>query len=163
MAQFKAVNGRKINFVQDNHYRSIKGVLRGLHCQIQQPQGKLVHIVVGGVFDVAVDIRKSSPTFGKWVGEILSADNKKQIWVLVGLAQDFDVLSDNAARLDKTTDYWAPEYERCIAWNDGSLVSTGPSRASPCFPVKMRNAPRSKQQKDIHDEPLPDPHSRCMG
>ena len=121
-AQFETAIGRKVNFVQDNHSRSAQNVLRGLHYQIQQPQGKLVRVVAGEVFDVAVDIRKSSPTFGKWVGEILSAENKKQMWVPEGFAHGFVVLSDAAEFLYKTTDYWAPEHERRIVWNDPSLA-----------------------------------------
>ena len=121
-AQFETAIGRKVNFVQDNHSRSAKNVLRGLHYQIQQPQGKLVRVVAGEVFDVAVDIRKSSRTFGQWVGEILSAENKKQMWIPEGFAHGFVVLSDPAEILYKTTDYWAPEHERCIAWNDESLA-----------------------------------------
>ena len=121
-AQFETAIGRKVNFVQDNHSRSAKNVLRGLHYQIQQPQGKLVHVVAGEVFDVAVDIRKSSPTFGQWVGDILSAENKKQMWVPEGFAHGFVVLTNAAELLYKTTDYWAPEHERCIAWNDESLA-----------------------------------------
>lgn len=121
-AKFEAAIGRQVNFVQDNHSRSVKNVLRGLHYQIQQPQGKLVRVVQGEVFDVAVDIRKSSPTFGKWVGEILSAENKRQIWVPEGFAHGFVVLSDTAEFLYKTTDYYAPEHERCIAWNDPGLA-----------------------------------------
>ncbi len=121
-AQVETAVGRKVNFVQDNHSRSVKNVLRGLHYQIKQPQGKLVCVVQGEVFDVAVDIRKSSPTFGKWVGEILSADNKKQMWIPEGFAHGFVVLSDAAEFLYKTTDYWAPEHERCIVWNDTSLA-----------------------------------------
>jgi dTDP-4-dehydrorhamnose 3,5-epimerase len=121
-AQFETAIGRKVNFVQDNHSRSAQNVLRGLHYQIRQPQGKLVRVVAGEVFDVAVDIRKSSPTFGKWVGEILSAENKKQMWVPEGFAHGFVVLSDAAEFLYKTTDYWAPEHERCIVWNDASLA-----------------------------------------
>ena len=117
-ARFEAVIGRSVNFVQDNHSRSVKNVLRGLHYQIQQPQGKLVRVVQGEVFDVAVDIRKSSPHFGQWVGEILSADNKRQMWVPEGFAHGFVVLSDAAEFLYKTTDYWAPEFERSIAWDD---------------------------------------------
>ena len=109
------------HFVQDNHSRSAKGVLRGLHYQIQQPQGKLVRVTQGEVFDVAVDIRKSSPTFGKWVGEILSAQNNKQIWVPPGFAHGFLVLSETAEFLYKTTDFWAPQFERCIAWNDPAI------------------------------------------
>ena len=121
-AQFETAIGKKVNFVQDNHSRSAKNVLRGLHYQIQQPQGKLVRVVAGEVFDVAVDIRKSSPTFGKWVGAILSAENKKQMWVPEGFAHGFVVLSDNAEFLYKTTDYYAPQFERCIVWNDASLA-----------------------------------------
>jgi dTDP-4-dehydrorhamnose 3,5-epimerase len=118
---FESLTGIKIAFVQDNHSRSAKHVLRGLHYQIQQPQGKLVRVVAGEVFDVAVDIRRASPTFGKWVGERLSADNKKQMWVPPGLAHGFLVLSDVAEFLYKTTDYYAPENERCIRWNDPDL------------------------------------------
>jgi len=114
--------GRSVNFVQDNHSRSVKGVLRGLHYQIQQPQGKLVRVVSGTVFDVAVDLRKSSPTFGQWVGEILSADNKRQLWVPEGFGHGFVVLSDSAEFLYKTTNYYAPQFERSIAWNDPDLA-----------------------------------------
>jgi len=109
------------HFVQDNHSRSAKGVLRGLHYQILQPQGKLVRVTQGEVFDVAVDIRKSSPTFGKWVGEILSAQNNKQIWVPSGFAHGFLVLSETAEFLYKATDFWAAQFERCIAWNDPAI------------------------------------------
>jgi dTDP-4-dehydrorhamnose 3,5-epimerase len=118
---FEALTGIKVAFVQDNHSRSAKHVLRGLHYQIKQPQGKLVRVVAGEVFDVAVDIRRASATFGKWVGERLSADNKKQMWVPPGLAHGFLVLSDVADFLYKTTDYYAPEHERCIRWNDPDL------------------------------------------
>ena len=117
-ARFEACIGRACKFVQDNHSRSVKNVLRGLHYQIRQPQAKLVRVVQGEVFDVAVDIRKSSPTFGQWVGEILSADNKRQLWVPEGFAHGFVVLSDSAEFLYKATDYWAPTFERSIAWND---------------------------------------------
>ncbi len=120
-AQFEAAIGRKVNFVQDNHSRSMKNVLRGLHYQIQQPQGKLVRVADGVVFDVAVDIRKSSPTFGKWVGETLSAENKKQMWIPEGFAHGFIVLSESADFLYKTTDYWASQHELCIIWNDPDL------------------------------------------
>jgi dTDP-4-dehydrorhamnose 3,5-epimerase len=110
------------DFVQDNHSRSTKGVLRGLHYQTeQQPQGKLVRVSQGEVFDVAVDIRKSSPTFGKWVGEILSAQNKKQLWIPPGFAHGFLVLSETAEFLYKTTNFFAPQFERCIAWNDPTI------------------------------------------
>ena len=114
------------HFVQDNHSRSAKGVLRGLHYQIQQPQGKLVRVTQGEVFDVAVDIRKSSPTFGKWVGEILSAQNNKQIWIPPGFAHGFLVLSETAEFLYKATDFWAPQFERCIAWNDPAIAIRWP-------------------------------------
>ena len=116
--QFEAAVGRAVNFVQDNHSRSAQNVLRGLHYQIRQPQAKLIRVTVGAVFDVAVDIRRSSPTFGKWVGELLSAENKRQMWIPQGFAHGFFVLSDAAECLYKTTDYWAPEHERSIAWND---------------------------------------------
>ena len=119
---FDQAVGGNYSFVQDNHSKSKKNVLRGLHYQIRQPQGKLVRVVAGEVFDVAVDIRQSSPTFGQWVGEHLSADNKKQLWVPPGFAHGFVVLSDNAEFLYKTTDYYAPEHERSIAWNDPDLA-----------------------------------------
>jgi len=108
-------------FVQDNHSRSARHVLRGLHYQIRQAQGKLVRVVAGEVFDVAVDLRKSSATFGKWFGVALSAENKRQLWIPPGLAHGFLVTSESAEFLYKTTDYWAPEHERCIAWNDPAL------------------------------------------
>jgi dTDP-4-dehydrorhamnose 3,5-epimerase len=121
-ARFEEALGKSVNFVQDNHSRSAKGVLRGLHYQIQQPQGKLVRVVAGTVFDVAVDLRKSSPTFGQWVGEILSAGNHRQLWVPEGFGHGFVVLSDSAEFLYKTTDYYAPQHERCVAWNDPELA-----------------------------------------
>ena len=133
---FNDATGLKLNFVQDNHSRSERGVLRGLHYQIQQPQGKLVRVVAGEVFDVAVDIRKSSPTFGKWVGEILNAENKKQMWVPKGFAHGFVVLSENAECLYKTTDYWAPEYECCIAWNDATIAINWPIQDEPLLSGK---------------------------
>ncbi len=119
--KFEAAIGKQVKFVQDNHSKSAENVLRGMHYQIQQPQGKLVRVVQGVVFDVAVDIRKSSPTFGQWVGEILSAENKKQLWIPQGFAHGFVVLSKTAEFLYKTTDYYAPEFERCVAWNDKAL------------------------------------------
>lgn len=124
--QFADAAGANVAFVQDNHSRSARGVLRGLHYQIRQPQGKLVRVIAGEVFDVAVDIRKHSPTFGKWVGEILSAENKRMIWVPEGFAHGFLVLSEYAEFLYKTTDYWAPEHERSIAWNDPDLCIDWP-------------------------------------
>lgn len=119
---FNQATGTEHPFVQDNHSRSSQGVLRGLHYQIQQPQGKLVRVVQGAVFDVAVDIRQSSPTFGQWVGVELSADNHRQLWVPPGFAHGFVVLSETAEFLYKTTDYYAPQHERCIAWNDATLA-----------------------------------------
>ena len=119
--KFRDEVGIKTQFVQDNHSRSAKNVLRGLHYQIEQPQGKLVRVVIGEVFDVAVDIRKSSPTFGQWTGCLLSAENKRQFWVPPGFAHGFVVLSEMADFLYKTTDYYAPEHERCILWNDPEL------------------------------------------
>ena len=119
---FNEATGTNHPFVQDNHSRSAQGVLRGLHYQIQQPQGKLVRVVRGAVIDVAVDIRKSSPTFGQWVAEELSEDNHRQLWVPPGFAHGFVVLSEMAEFLYKTTDYYAPAHERCIAWNDPTLA-----------------------------------------
>lgn len=123
---FDEAVGRHVEFVQDNHSRSAQGVLRGLHYQIQQPQGKLVRCVRGAVFDVAVDIRKSSPTFGQWVGEELSEDNYKQMWVPAGFAHGFLVLTETAEFLYKTTDYYAPAHERAIRWDDPSLAIAWP-------------------------------------
>ena len=125
-----------MTFVQDNYSRSVKNVLRGLHYQIQQPQGKLVRVVQGRVFDVAVDIRQSSPTFGRWVGEILSAENKRQMWVPEGFAHGFVVLSDTAECLYKTTGYYAPENERCIAWNDQTIGIQWPIDGEPVLSAK---------------------------
>lgn len=119
---FNEATGTDHRFVQDNHSRSAKGVLRGLHYQIQQPQGKLVRVVRGAVLDVAVDLRRSSPTFGQWVGEELSEDNHHQLWVPPGFGHGFVVLSDVAEFLYKTTDYYAPAHERCIVWNDPTLA-----------------------------------------
>ena len=133
---FNEATGTDHQFVQDNHSRSSKGVLRGLHYQIQQPQGKLVRVVQGVVFDVAVDIRKSSPTFGQWVGVELSADNHRQLWVPPGFAHGFVVLSDTAEFLYKTTDYYAPEHERCIAWNDPTLAIDWKLQQAPALSTK---------------------------
>lgn len=119
---FQQATGVTADFVQDNHSKSTKGVLRGLHYQIKQAQGKLVRVVSGEVLDVAVDVRKSSATFGQWVGIVLSAENKRQLWVPEGFAHGFVVLSDSAEFLYKTTDYYAPEHERCIRWNDADLA-----------------------------------------
>lgn len=118
---FEEAVGKPVSFVQDNHSKSAKNVLRGLHYQIQQPQGKLVRVTQGEVFDVAVDIRKSSPTFGQWVGEVLSAENKKQLWVPEGFAHGFLTRSDTAEFLYKTTNFYRPEFERSIRWNDEAI------------------------------------------
>ncbi|PLX73713.1 MAG: dTDP-4-dehydrorhamnose 3,5-epimerase [Azoarcus sp.] len=118
---FREVTGLDVDFVQDNHSRSGRGVLRGLHYQLQQPQGKLVRVVRGAVYDVAVDVRRNSPTFGKWVGAELSEDNNRQFWVPPGFAHGFVVLSESADFLYKTTDYYAPQHERCIMWNDPAI------------------------------------------
>jgi len=130
--------GIDASFVQDNHSRSAKNVLRGLHYQIRQPQGKLIRITAGEVFDVAVDIRRGSPTFGKWTGNKLSADNKKMLWVPPGFAHGFLVVSDYAEVQYKTTDYWAPEHERCIAWNDPDLNIPWPLAGEPILSAKDR-------------------------
>lgn len=120
-ARFVELTGVSPNFVQDNHSKSAKNVLRGLHYQIQQAQAKLVRVTAGEVFDVVVDVRKSSPSFGKWVGVLLSADNKRQLWIPEGFAHGFVVTSESAEFLYKTTDYWAPQYERSILWNDPAI------------------------------------------
>ncbi len=135
-AKFEAAIGRSVNFVQDNHSRSVKNVLRGLHYQIQQPQGKLVRVVQGQVFDVVVDIRKSSSTFGQWVGEVLSSENKRQLWVPEGFAHGFVVISEIAEFLYKTTDFWAPAFERCIAWNDPNIGIVWPVSEKPALSAK---------------------------
>ncbi|MDR2875532.1 MAG: dTDP-4-dehydrorhamnose 3,5-epimerase [Methylobacillus sp.] len=127
---FAQATGLDIDFVQDNHSASAQGVLRGLHYQIQQSQGKLVRVVAGEVFDVAVDLRKKSPTFGQWVGEILSAENKRMLWVPEGFAHGFLVLSERAEFLYKTTRYYAPEHERCIRWDDPALAIRWPLKAA---------------------------------
>lgn len=118
---FAEAIGSRPRFVQDNHSKSSRNVLRGLHYQIKQPQGKLVRVTFGEVFDVAVDLRKSSPTFGQWVGEILSAENRRMLWIPPGFGHGFITLSDTAEFLYKTTDFYAPEYERCVIWNDPDL------------------------------------------
>ncbi|WP_323118362.1 dTDP-4-dehydrorhamnose 3,5-epimerase [Burkholderia alba] len=125
-----------IEFVQDNHSRSAKGVLRGLHYQVQHAQGKLVRVVEGEVFDVAVDVRKSSPNFGKWAGVVLSAENKRQLWVPAGFAHGFVVLSASAEFLYKTTDYWYPEFERSIVWNDAEIGIDWPIDGEPLVAAK---------------------------
>jgi dTDP-4-dehydrorhamnose 3,5-epimerase len=133
---FDQAVGRQVNFVQDNHSRSARNVLRGLHYQIKRPQGKLVRVIAGSVFDVAVDLRRSSATFGQWVGEVLSEENKKQLWVPEGFAHGFVVLSEFAESLYKTTDYYAPEHERCIAWDDPTLAIEWPASRMPTLSEK---------------------------
>lgn len=130
--------GISVHFVQDNHSRSAKNVLRGLHYQIEQPQGKLVRVVVGSVFDVAVDLRVGSKTFGQSVGVHLSAENKQLLWVPAGFAHGFVVLSESAEFLYKTTDYYAPEHERCLLWNDPDLAIAWPIQGEPILSAKDR-------------------------
>lgn len=135
-AAFEAATGLKRQFVQDNHSKSQRGVLRGLHYQIQQPQGKLVRVVAGEVFDVAVDLRKSSPSFGRWFGTHLSAQNQRQLWIPEGFAHGFVVLSESAEFLYKTTDYYAPEHERSLLWNDPELGIDWPLDTPPQLSAK---------------------------
>jgi dTDP-4-dehydrorhamnose 3,5-epimerase len=139
---FAQATGVSAKFVQDNHSRSVKNTLRGLHYQIQQSQGKLVRAVAGEVFDVVVDIRRSSPTFGKWEGHYLSADNKNMLWIPAGLAHGFAVLSDYAEFLYKTTDYWAPQHERTLLWNDPDLAIAWPLAGEPILAAKDRAGKR---------------------
>ena len=136
---FNEATGLDVTFVQDNHSRSAKGVLRGLHYQVDKPQGKLVRVTRGAVFDVAVDIRPASPTFGKWVGVELNEDKHQQLWIPPGFAHGFLVLSDVADFLYKTTDYYAPALESCILWNDASLNISWPSDIAPSLSVKDSN------------------------
>ena len=133
---FRAATGLDVNFVQDNHSASARNVLRGLHYQVRQAQGKLVRVVAGEVFDVAVDLRRSSPTFGRWVGERLSADNRRMMWVPEGFAHGFLVLSETAEFLYKTTDYYAPEHERTLLWNDPRLGIEWPLAGEPVLKPK---------------------------
>ena len=133
---FDGIIGRAVTFVQDNHSRSAKNVLRGLHYQIRHPQGKLVRAIAGEILDVVLDIRRSSSSFGQWASAVLSADNKLQVWVPEGFAHGFVVLSDYAEVVYKTTDYWAPEHERCIAWNDPALSIDWRTTAAPLLSNK---------------------------
>ena len=128
---FTQATGADVQFVQDNHSKSAKHVLRGLHYQSEQPQGKLVRVTVGAVFDVAVDIRPQSPTYGTWVGEILSAENRRQLWIPAGLAHGFLVISESAEFLYKTTDFYAPQHEKCIHWDDPTLKIAWPLQGNP--------------------------------
>jgi dTDP-4-dehydrorhamnose 3,5-epimerase len=139
---FCEATGLDVTFVQDNHSGSSRGVLRGLHYQVQQPQGKLVRVVQGEVFDVAVDLRRSSPTFGQWVGETLSAENRKQLWVPPGFAHGFLVTTERAEFLYKTTEYYAPEHERSVRWDDPSLGISWPiTDMNPVLATKDAAAP----------------------
>ena len=138
--QFAEATGVTANFVQDNHSRSRRGVLRGLHYQIQQPQGKLVRVTAGAVYDVAVDIRQHSPTFGQWYGAELSAENMRQMWIPAGFAHGFVVTSEYAEFLYKTTDYWAPEHERAILWNDPAIGIGWPLEVTPTLSAKDQAA-----------------------
>ncbi|MDO8652817.1 MAG: dTDP-4-dehydrorhamnose 3,5-epimerase [Undibacterium sp.] len=133
---FAELTGLDVQFVQDNHSKSTKNVLRGMHYQIQQAQGKLVRVTSGEVFDVAVDLRKSSPRFGLWTGTTLSADNHRQMWIPPGFAHGFVVTSNAAEFLYKTTDYWAPEYERCLQWNDPAVGIQWPILDKPIMSAK---------------------------
>lgn len=136
---FEAATGLSRRFVQDNHSRSAKGVLRGLHYQVAQPQGKLVRVCAGEIFDVAVDVRRRSPTFGRWVGVVLSAENKRQMWIPEGFAHGFLTLSDSADVLYKATDYYAPQHERCIRWDDPALDIAWPGGMTPLLSAKDGN------------------------
>jgi len=134
--EFERLTGLDVDFVQDNHSRSSRGVLRGLHYQIEHAQGKLVRVIEGSVFDVAVDLRRSSPNFGKWEGVELSAENRRMLWVPPGFGHGFVVTSEHAQFLYKTTDYWAPEHERCIRWDDEALAIPWPLTALPALSAK---------------------------
>jgi len=138
--RFHEATGLKPNFVQDNHSKSMKGTLRGLHYQIRLPQAKLVRVVAGEVFDVAVDLRRSSPTFGRWTATRLSAENKRQMWIPAGFAHGFMVTSESAEFLYKATDYYAPQYERALLWNDPAIGIDWPVDSSPLLSVKDRAA-----------------------
>lgn len=139
---FSDLIGRDVQFVQDNHSASVRNVLRGLHYQVKQPQGKLVRVVAGEVFDVAVDLRRASPTFGRWVGERLSAENRRMLWVPAGFAHGFLVLSERAEFLYKATDYYAPEHERSVRWNDPDIGIVWPIEGEPILKPRDAAAPR---------------------
>ena len=147
---FAKATGLEVQFVQDNHSRSAKGVLRGLHYQIAHPQGKLVRVTQGEVFDVAVDLRRSSPHFGKWDGVVLSADNRRQLWIPPGFAHGFLVTSDSAEFLYKTTDYWYPEHERSLLWNDPTVKVQWPVQGAPQLAAKDAAA-RQLQEAEVFD------------
>ncbi|MFD4836079.1 dTDP-4-dehydrorhamnose 3,5-epimerase [Achromobacter sp. NPDC058515] len=141
-AAFEAATGSRRSFVQDNHSRSARGVLRGLHYQVRQTQGKLVRVCAGEIFDVAVDMRRSSPTFGRWTAAVLSADNRRQMWIPEGFAHGFLALSESADVLYKTTDYYAPQYERCVRWDDPDLGIAWPCAQPPTLSAKDLNGAR---------------------
>ena len=147
---FARATGLEVQFVQDNHSRSVKGVLRGLHYQIEHPQGKLVRVTQGQVFDVVVDLRRSSPHFGKWDGVVLSADNRRQLWIPPGFAHGFLVTSDSAEFLYKTTDYWYPEHERSLLWNDPTVKVQWPVQGAPQLAAKDAAA-RQLQEAEVFD------------
>lgn len=134
--RFEALLGRQVDFVQDSHSDSGANVLRGLHYQIQHPQGKLVRVIAGSVFDVAVDLRRGSPTFGQWVGNVLSAQNRHQMWIPPGFAHGFLALSEGAGFVYKSTDYYFPEHERCIAWDDPQLAIAWPLAGAPALSAR---------------------------
>lgn len=136
---FRDQTGMDVHFVQDNHSRSARGVLRGLHYQIRHPQGKLVRVVRGAVLDVVLDIRRASPTFGQWFSSILSEENKRQLWILPGFAHGFSVLEEDTEFLYKTTDYWMPEHERCILWNDPTLAIDWQLQGEPIMSEKDKH------------------------
>ena len=145
---FEKITGITPTFIQDNHSKSIKGVLRGLHYQLPpKEQGKLIRAIQGEIFDVVVDIRKDSPTYGQWLSEVLSADNKKQLWIPTGFAHGFLTLSERAEILYKTTDFYAPESERCIAWNDPEIGIDWPINREPLLSNKDRNGSSLEQSE----------------
>jgi dTDP-4-dehydrorhamnose 3,5-epimerase len=147
---FREETGLRVEFVQDNHSRSARGVLRGLHYQMVKPQGKLVRVVQGEVFDVAVDLRRSSPGFGKWVGVTLSAENKKQVWIPPGFAHGFLVMSETAEFLYKTTEYWYPEHDRSLLWNDPEIAIAWPQDLQPLLAAKDAAAATLKQGAETY-------------
>ena len=151
---FQDATGLDVNFVQDNPSRSGKGVLRGLHYQIEQAQGKLVRVTRGSVFDAVVDLRKSSPTFGQWAGVELSEENSRQLWIPPGFAHGFLVTSDSADFLYKTTDYYAPQFERSLAWNDPTVGVEWPLASPPCCPPRMSPASRWPSARPLPDWPV---------
>jgi dTDP-4-dehydrorhamnose 3,5-epimerase len=148
--EFREATGLQVDFVQDNHSKSTRGVLRGLHYQIQHAQGKLVRVTQGSIFDVVVDLRRSSPTFGRWCGQVLGADRHEQLWIPPGLAHGFAVLSETAEVLYKTTDYWYPEHERVLLWNDPALGIAWPIDGAPLLAAKDE-AGKPLAQADLFD------------